>query len=91
MIANLKIEHRIARANLGVSDDQCVMEYVARMTDALRTEYPGADVRVNLKSDFYTASQTLVSADLDPEDGDLCDEIRRHVGVVAYYVWDRMQ
>jgi len=38
-LANLKIEHRIARGNLGVSDDQHAMEYVARLSNELRTEY----------------------------------------------------
>jgi hypothetical protein len=89
MIRNLKIEHRIAQSNLGETDDDFAAEYVDALQARLKEEYPGAEIEVNLNSDFANACQTFVAGD----DDDGCDstaEIRQNVDDIANLVWERM-
>ena len=89
-MSNLKIEHRIARDNLGNTDDAYAAEYVAALTAALQSEYPDADVLVNLKSDFANACQTIVTnaPSTGPDDDDTA--ISENVKLIANLVWERM-
>ena len=90
MITNLTIEHRIARENLGESNDDFAQQYVNALTDALQSEYPEAEITVNLKSDFANCCQTLVNGRADEDNEDFVGEISENVGVIANLIWDRM-
>lgn len=89
-VRNLKIEHRICINNLGKTDDEYAAEYVKKLTVALQSEYPDADVDVNLNSDFANVSQTFISGESDPEDGDVLHDIKLSVNETSNYVWERM-
>ena len=84
----LKIEHRLARQNLGESDAVYAQQYVSALTAALTAEYPAAEVVVNLNSDFYNTSQTFVSGSPDTGPDDF--EIRENVGIIANRVWEKL-
>jgi hypothetical protein len=86
----MRIYHHIAPANLGDTDNAGAQQYVAALTNALATEYPGADVRVDLKSDFANDDQTVVTG--APSTGPDDDEsaISENVHIVANRVWERM-
>lgn len=80
----MKIEHRICRNNLGETDNIQATQYAEKLADALRNEYPDADIIVNLKSDFANACQTFVSGADDDQ------PVRERVGEIANYVWERI-
>jgi hypothetical protein len=84
MTGRLKIEHRICCNNLGEDSDADAQQYVIALTAALQQEFPDAEIRVNLDSDFANESQTFVGG-REP-DGINVHEV---VHEIANRVWER--
>ena len=84
----MRIEQRICRNNLGESDDAHAAAYVAALTTELQSEFPHADVIVNLKSNFANACQTIVTGAPDTGPDDDYQAIRERVGQIANRVWE---
>jgi hypothetical protein len=91
----MKIEHRLALDNLGVSaeydndpgEQQFVAGYVAALTAQLQADFPDASVEVNTDSDFCNACQTIVSEVSDEYD---YQTVLEQVRETANRVWERI-
>jgi len=94
MITNLTIKYSICRANLGESDDDYAEQYINALTEALRAEYPMAEITVDLLGNTF--SETVVDGNGDEADGDFIQEIRENTHMIANLVaavlraWDQM-
>jgi len=88
MITNLTIKHSICRDNLGESDDDFAEQYVNALTEALRAEYPMAEITVDMAGNTF--SETSVGGNGDEIDGDFIHEISENTHMIANLVWDQM-